>query len=116
MGYLEKFLRNNPAQVVDCQELYPLMLLVKHDPDPVHLISIAETDWTVSYHVKQIIPDVEDWQYSGDTGKFYLFRFHNFDQRAAVRENFEALGYTTEIKNFLKHGSKDIYNYEAGKT
>jgi hypothetical protein len=109
MGYLEQYLRNNPAQVVDANDIYPLVLRVRHSKDQLHLISVAETSGTVSLLVKQAVPDVEDWQYTGDTGEFYIFRFHNFDQRDTARENLEALGYTVEIKNFLKSGSRELY-------
>lgn len=95
MGYLDRYLRNNPRQIISCDDRYQLILKVKQT-QPYHIRqAIAESDGSVSLLVKQIIPDVEDWQYGGTINGFYLFKFHNYSHRQQVQAYLTSLGYTT---------------------
>jgi len=97
MGFLGPYLRNNPQQVVTCDQLYPLTLKVFHSPDPVHLIAIHETYWTVAKKILEVVPDVDDWQYTGDVNNSYRYAFHSHKDRAKAQEHLKTLGYTIEI-------------------
>lgn len=102
MGYLTPYLRNNPQQVVSCDDLYSLILKVEHSRNPVDLIAIAETDLTICMYIKEMVPDVEEWQYGGDINGHYIFKFHKYDDRAKARAYLISLGYTTHIRDFIK--------------
>lgn len=101
MGYLDQPLTNNPGQIVSCDDLYPLWLKVKHATG-IDQITRAETDLTVSMIVKQMVPDVENWQYGGDINGFYIFKFQNAAHRAQAQARLVYEGYTTELRDFIK--------------
>lgn len=101
MGYLDPYLRNNPKQVVDCDELYNLWLFVWH-PTGIIQITTGDSDAIVSLLVKSMVPDVEDWQYGGDINSKYIFKFHSDYQRAQVKAFLELSGYSTYTRDFRK--------------
>ena len=96
MGYLSDNLPPRREQIVECPALYKLILRVRHRP-PYFAQIAAETDLTISLIVKSVVPDVEDWQYSGRRKGFDEFRFHIPSQRARAREELRFKGYYTEI-------------------
>lgn len=102
MGYLDKYLRNNPKQVVSCDDIYERILRVKHSLNKVEQITIAETDLTVCARIKEMVPDIEEWQYGGDINGFYIFKFHNYNDRAKAQAYLISLGYTTQIRDLLR--------------
>ena len=101
MGYLDKYLRNNPAQIVNCDDLYNLWLLVDH-PTGIIQITVNDSDGKVSLLVLKAIPDPEDWQYGGDSGTQYLFKFHSPSDRGTAKNYLDSLGYTTETRDFRR--------------
>lgn len=101
MGYLDKYLRNNPRQIVDCNDLYNLWLSVEH-PIGIDQITTGDSDIKVSLFIKDIVPDVEDWQYGGDTGTRYIFKFHRDSDRAQAIAYLSTFGYTTHKRDFRK--------------
>lgn len=101
MGYLDPSLVNNPGRIVSCDDLYPLWLKVKHSVGIVQ-ITRAESDLKVSMMVREMVPDVEDWQYGGDINGFYIFKFHNSAHRAQARAKLIFEGYTTELRDFVQ--------------
>ncbi len=98
MGYLQDNLPQRKVQNVDCSALYPLLLKVKHRALPQERWA-GDSDLKTSLIVKDIVPDVEDWQYSGRKRGFDNFRFHIPSQRTAAAERLKFFGFETTIVN-----------------
>lgn len=96
MGYLIDNLPPRKDQIVECPKLYKLILKVKHRSKFFAMIA-AETDDTIGKIIRSVVPDPEDWQYSGRRKGFVEFRFHIPSQRSRAREELRFKGYYTEI-------------------
>ena len=108
MGYLSDNLPDPWNQIGECPELYKLLLRVRHRSAP-HALSAAETDDTIGKIIRTVVPDSEDWQFSGGRGPsvggrsfagalkgFVEFRFHNDSHRSRAIEELRFNGYYTE--------------------
>lgn len=101
MGYLSDNLPQRRDQIVECTELYKLVLRVRHR-DEFQAMIAAETDDTIGKIIREVVPDPEDWQYGGGrlpTGVpkgFTEFRFHIPSHRSRAQEELRFRGYYTE--------------------
>jgi len=100
VGYLNDNLPLRRDQIVECQELYKLVLHVRHRP-PKQALSAGEHDGTIGKIIRSVVPDPEDWQYGGGRlpavpKGFIEFRFHLDSQRSRAREELRFKGYYTE--------------------
>lgn len=95
MGYLSDNLPPRKRQIVECAKLYKLVLRVRHRP-PFDELVAAENDGTISMIVKNVVPDVEDWQYAGRYKGFDHFRFHIPSHRSRAQEELKFRGFYTE--------------------
>lgn len=91
MGYL---FDNIPPGRIDvlCHDLYPFRIKV--------LPAFFET-YEIQLQVKDVIPDVEEWQYSGkrpSDGRL-IFAFHTDVQRDAAAARFNTLGLNFIVEN-----------------
>lgn len=101
MGYLNDNLPQRLDQIVECQELYKLVLRVRHRASFQALIA-AETEDTIGKIIRSVVPDPEDWQFGGGRlpavpKGFTEFRFHIPGQRSRAQEELRFNGYYTEI-------------------
>ncbi len=101
MGYLDPYLRNNPQQIVHCDKLYNLWLYVKHPTGAIQITMGDSRDY-VAMRIKDVVPDVEDWQYGGEINNQYIFKFHTYSDREQARINLEQLNYSTSSQDFIK--------------
>ena len=111
MGYLAQ---NTPPtrHWAICEDLYPLRLTI---------VPKFSSDDGLAFIIKDVLPDVEDWQFSGrrfrllspfqqpnplpstayainsrkmrPREEFVVFAFHDLDQRTAVTNRLTALGF-----------------------
>jgi hypothetical protein len=100
VGYLLDNLPPKKDQIVECPKLYTLVLKVKHRSDYFAMIA-GETDDTIGKIIRSVVPDPEDWQYSGRYRGFVDFRFHIPGQRSRAQEELRFKGYYTETKDEL---------------
>jgi len=101
MGFLDKKLQHNRGQVISCDDTYNYILKVHHLTG-IDQITAADSDLKVSLYVKEMVPDVEEWQYGGDINAKYIFKFHLHRDRENVKRYLESLGYPTESRDFIK--------------
>lgn len=102
MGYLLDNLPARKQQIVECPELYKLGLRVRRRP-PREALAAAESDLSVSLIIKEVIPDVEEWQYAGTRRGFFVFLFHLDSDRNRAKEELIFRGHEVEL--FIENGS-----------
>lgn len=85
--------------IILCNVVYPYLLKVRH-LTKMDQITANDTDIRTSLMVKEAAPNVDDWQYAGDIGKFFLFRFKTQKLRWHVNQYLNCLGYRTEFTDY----------------
>jgi hypothetical protein len=103
VGYLDDKLPQRADQIVDCTELYTLVLRVRHR-NKFYAMIAGETDDSIGKIIRSAVPDPEDWQYGGGRlpsvpSGFVEFRFHNASHRSKAQEALRFKGYYTETVN-----------------
>lgn len=97
MGYLDD---NVPIGVrtADCPELYPYALVVTWiDKDP---FGFPQPNDLIALAIKEVLPDVQDWQWSVDTKpqlRRAKFRFKDAGTRTIAKNKIEA-GVDTSVQ------------------
>lgn len=103
MGYLEDNLPQRRDQIVECPELYKLVLRVRHR-DPFPALIAGETEDTIGKIIRSVVPDPGDWQFGAGRlpavpKGFTEFRFWNPSHRSRAQEELRFNGYYTETRD-----------------
>ena len=94
MGYLTDNLPER-THVVGCADLYTLGLVVEQpNIDP---FGFEDHEDTLALIIREVVPDPEDFQFSGAIDKQAFFEFHNTGQRAAAQSLLQARGHTVTL-------------------
>jgi hypothetical protein len=96
MGYLFDNLPLTQEQIVECPKLYRYGLKVARTKPASLELATNKTELFFTVLIRNLIGDVEEWQFNGSTDQFHHYRFHLPSQRNQVIARLQAMRVYTE--------------------